>query len=547
MTRSTLTAALLSLGALLALPHAGAAIPDDVLARSSDNIEADVRFLGDDLLEGREAGTRGYDLAALYVATQYRLIGLEPAGDDGSYFQSVPLIRGVREQEGARFAIKRGGDTLEFAFETEYLPEVNFSTGSASVTAPMVFVGQAVYAPQHHHDDFAGVDITGKIAVVLANAPASFPDAERAYHAHRVEKWRELESRGAIGMILLGDPENHAKRPWSLDAPNWQRPFMRRLDAEGRPADDFPGLRVRASASVDIAERVFAGSPYTAEQVFAMLADGELKAFALAGEATLSTQATLDRLESSNVVARLPGSDASLAAEHIVLTAHLDHVGIGAPVDGDTIYNGVQDNAIGTAIMLETARLLANSPEANARSFIFIALTAEEKGLLGAFHFAAQPTVPADSIVANVNMDMPVLIGDVTDVIPIGIEHSTLGAVTERAVVQAGVTLTPDPAPDEVVFVRSDQYAFVRAGVPAVYLKGGIVLRDGSDGEVLAKAFRAQRYHLPSDDLDQPLFWPAAGRLAYVNYRIGALIANDPERPRWHPDSFFGLTFGKNR
>lgn len=505
-----------------------------------------MRFLGDDLLEGREAGTRGFDLAALYVATQYRLIGLEPAGDNGSYFQSVPLIRGVRERDGARFVIYRDGERIEFAFEDDYLPGVNFSTGSDSITAPMVFVGQAVSAPHYGHDDFEGVDVSGRIAVVLNSAPAAFPDAERAYHAHRIEKWRALEQRGAIGMILLGDPGREAKRPWSLDAPNWKRPFMRRLDAEGTPADDFPGLRVRVSASVDAAERVFAGSPHTADEVFAMLERGELESFDLAGEATLSTRASLDRLESSNVVARLPGSDPTLSEEHIVLTAHLDHVGFGAPRNGDRLYNGVQDNAMGTATMLETARLLQASPDSLARSFVFVALTAEEKGLLGAYHYAAQPTVPADSIVANVNMDMPVIIGDVTDVIPIGIEHSTLGGVTERAVAQAGVTLTPDPAPEEVVFVRSDQYPFVRAGIPAVYLKGGIKLRDGSDGEEIVKVFRAERYHLPNDDLDQPLYWPAAGRLAYVNYRIGALVANDPQRPQWLPDSFFRQTFGRH-
>jgi hypothetical protein len=544
MTRSSLKYAALPL-ALLMLPAVAGAQPDAAaIADSATHIEADVRFLGDDLLEGREAGTRGYDMAAHYVASQYRQIGLEPGGADGSYYQRVPLIRGVREKEGAAFRIERGTDVLEFVFEDEYLPAVNFSSATASVTAPMVFVGQAVYAPQHQHDDFAGVDVKGKIAVVLSNAPASFPDAERAYHAHRTEKWRELEERGAIGMILLGDPERESKRPWSLDAPNWKRPFMRRLDADGRPADDFPGLRVRVSASVHTAERIFAGSPHTAEEVFAMLEAGELRSFDLAGEATLSTHATLDRLESNNVVARLPGSDPSLAKEHIVLTAHLDHVGFGAPRDGDGLYNGVQDNAMGTAIMLETARLLADSDRPLKRSFVFVALTAEEKGLLGAYHFADQPTVEKDSIVANVNMDMPVIIGDVTDVIPIGIEHSTLGDVTERAVVNAGVTLTPDPAPEEVVFVRSDQYPFVRAGVPAVYLKGGIMLRDGSDGEALMRDFRANRYHLPNDDLEQPLFWPAAARMAYVNYHIGSLIANDEERPQWLPDSFFGQTFG---
>ena len=515
------------------------------LETSAANIEADVRFLADDLLEGREAGTRGYDLAALYVAARYRLIGLEPAGDDGSFFQRVPLIRGVRDPDGARFAITRDGVKTAFAFEAEFLPAVNFAAGEATVTAPMVFVGQAVHAPELQHDDFLGVDVQGKVAVLLSNAPARFPADQRAFYASGHEKLRELERRGAAGVVFLGDPENEAKRPWARGAKNWPRPGMRRLDSHGQPADDFPGLQVRVSAGVHVAEAIFAGSAHTAEEVYAMLAQGELVAFELAGEATLATSARLDRLESHNVIGRLPGSDAQLSGEHVAYTAHLDHLGIGAEIDGDSIYNGAQDNAIGVATMLEAARLLAGEAEPPARSMLFLALTAEEKGLLGAYHFTAQPTVPLQSLVANVNMDMPLLIGDVNDVIPIGIEHSTLDVVARRAVAEAGLVLTPDPLPEEVGFVRSDHYPFARAGVPAIYLKSGVTLRDGGDGLALVKEFRANRYHLPNDDLAQPIHWPAAAQLAYVNYRIGLAIGNDPARPAWKPGNFFGEKFGR--
>ncbi len=520
--------------------------PDEV-ARSAARIEADVRFLADDLLEGREAGTRGFDLAALYVASQYRLIGLEPGGDDGTFFQSVPLVRGVRERDGARFALARDGRAQAFAFETEFLPAINFTTGAAAVTAPLVFVAQAVLAPQLGHDDFQGVEVKGKIAVVLNNAPARFPVDQRAFHASPNEKLRELERRGAVGAIFLGDPVNEARRPWALDSPNWQRPAMRRIDAQGLPADDFPGLPVRVSASVHVAEAIFEGSPHTASEVFEMLERGELRAFDLAGEATLATRARLDRIESRNVIGRLPGSDARLAGEHVAFTAHLDHLGIGAPHDGDSIYNGAQDNAVGIAAMLESARLLAAGRKPPKRSMLFIALTAEEKGLLGSYHFAAQPTVPRESLVANVNMDMPLLIGDVSDAVPIGIEHSTLEGVARRAVTEVGLTLTPDPLPEEVVFVRSDQYPFVREGVPAIYLKSGVQPRDGSDGLARVKEFRSHRYHLPNDDLNQPMHWPAAAQLAHVNYRIGLSIGNDPVRPAWKPGNFFGEKFGTGR
>jgi hypothetical protein len=524
-----------------------AAPTPDMLVHSAGRIEADVRFLADDLLEGREAGTRGFDLAALYVATQYRLIGLEPAGEDGSYFQRVPMVRGVREREGARFSVTRAGRTREFAFETEFLPAINFTAGAAEVTAPLVFVGQGVHAPELQHDDFAGVDVRGTIAVLLNNAPARFPVDQRAFHASSTEKLRELERRGAVGAIFLGDPDSEARRPWALDAPNWQRPAMRRIDVEGLPADDFPGLAVRVSASVGVAEAIFAGSPHTAAEVFALLEKGELRGFDLGAEATLATRARLDRIESRNVIGRLPGADARLASEHVAFTAHLDHLGIGAPHGGDSIYNGAQDNAVGVATMLETARLLAAGHKPPKRSTLFLALTAEEKGLLGAYHFAARPTVPGESLVANVNMDMPLLIGDVSDVVPIGIEHSTLEAVAQRAVAQAGLTLTPDPLPEEVVFVRSDQYPFVREGVPAIYLKSGVTLRDGGDGLAMVKDFRSQRYHLPNDDLSQPLHWPAAAKLAHVNYRIALAIGNDPARPAWKPGNFFGEKFGGGR
>ncbi len=531
----------------LAANHGGAAAaapsPDEI-AQSSARIEADVRFLADDLLEGREAGTRGFDLAALYVATQYRLLGLAPGGEDGSFFQRVPMVRGVRERDGARFAITRDGRTQEIAFETEFLPAINFTAGAAAITAPMVFVGQAVHAPELQHDDFAGVEVKGKVAVALNNASARFPIDQRAFHASPTEKLRELERRGAVGVIFLADPENEVRRPWALDAPNWQRPAMRRIDAQGLPADDFPGLPVRVGASVHVAEAIFAGSPHTAAEVFALLETGQLRAFDLAGEATLATRARLDRIESRNVIGRLPGSDARLAGEHVVFTAHLDHLGLGAPHDGDSIYNGAQDNAVGVATMLESARLLAAARKPPKRSMLFIALTAEEKGLLGSYHFAAQPTVPRESLVANVNLDMPLLIGEVSDVVPIGIEHSTLETVARRAVAGAGLTLTPDPLPEEVVFVRSDQYPFVREGVPAIYLKSGMTLRDGSDGLASLKAFRSHRYHLPNDDLNQPMHWPSAAQLAHVNFRIGVLIGNDPGRPAWKPGDFFGEKFG---
>jgi len=540
-------------GAVAAMLMLAAAFPasagdppsEEARARSAARIEADVRFLADDLLEGREAGTRGFDLAALYVATQFRHAGLEPAGDDGTFFQAVPMVRGVREQEGARLAITRNGVPVEFRFESDFLPAVNFTAGAAEVNAPMVFVGQGVRAPELQHDDFAGVDVKGKIAVLLDNAPARFPIDQRAFHASSTEKLRELAQLGAVGAIFLDDPASDKKRPWTLQSRNWRRPAMRRIDADGQPADDFPSVAVRVSAGVHLADAIFAGSPHTAAEVFAWLESGQLRAFDLAGAATLATRARIEPVASQNVVGRLPGRDAQLAREHVAFLAHLDHLGIGAAVDGDAIYNGAQDNAVGVATLLEAARLLAANPQRPKRSMLFLALTAEEKGLLGAFQFAAEPTVSRESLVATVNMDMPLPLSDANDVVAVGIEHSTLQSVAERAVAEAGLTMTPDPFADEVLFVRSDQYPFVRAGVPAIVLLAGVQPRDGSDGLQRFREFLAARYHQPSDDLNHPIHWAGAADLAFLNFRIGLAIGNDPARPAWNPGDFFGRQFGQ--
>jgi Zn-dependent M28 family amino/carboxypeptidase len=252
----------------------------------------------------------------------------------------------------------------------------------------------------------------------------------------------------------------------------------------------------------------------------------------------------LRTLESRNVAAKLPGSDPKLKAEHLVFTAHLDHIGIGAPVNGDAIYNGALDNALGIGIMLEAARsvsLLSNKPK---RSMLFIALTAEEKGLLGADYFAKNPTVPKNSLVANINMDMPIILTELLDVVTIGVEHSSLQNQVKQAADEIGFLLSPDPAPDEVVFVRSDQFAFVRQGIPAVYLDGGVVAKDPKiAGKELMKRFLQTHYHRPSDDVNQPIHYPTAAKMAALNARIGQLIADDPYRPRWNLGDFFGKKF----
>jgi Zn-dependent M28 family amino/carboxypeptidase len=508
-------------------------------------IATDVRTLADDRFEGREAGTRGYDLAADYVAKRYRELGLAPAGDDGTYFQAVPLLRATIQQEGAALAITRNGRTIALRFQDQFLPAPNYHQAAHAVEAPAVFVGQGVHAPELGHDDFAGVDLTGKVAVLFPGAPARFDHDRRAFYSSSREKLREIAARGAVGVVWVNTPKQEAGAPWKEDAANWRESSMRLRGPDGKGIDTYPQLQGVAYVSAAAADLVFADGPTPAAQLFDAAEAGTLRGFDLPGTVRLAGRTTLAPVESRNVVARLPGSDATLANEHIVFSAHLDHVGVGVAVEGDTIYNGALDNALGVAIMLEAARTLkaAGAPK---RSTLFVAVTAEEKGLLGAQWFATRPTVPAEGMVANINIDMPVLLAPSKDVIPVGVEHSTLKDVLADATRAVGVQQSPDPFPEEVVFVRSDQYAFIRAGVPAVYLMGGMVSADGErDPKLAFQNFLRKHYHRPSDEATLPIAWGDALRMAKLNADIAQRIGNAPQRPRWNPGNFFGTRFAR--
>lgn len=517
--------------------------PEPSVPAGAMRIEADLRFLADDLLEGREAGTRGYDLAALYVASRFRALGLEPAGDDGSYFQAVPLLRGWLERDGARLELIRDGRIRAFAFQDEYLPGRSFGQAEVAVAAPLVFVGQGVHAPEFDVDHFSGLDLKGKIAVVVSGAPSTLPSDPRAFYSSGREKLKALAERGAVGVITLPDPARAERMPWQRMARNWDRPGMRLRAPDGSPIDEIASLRASAMISLEAATALFEGAAMELDEVLERLADGTVTGFDLPGSVVLASRSRIEAVEGRNVVARLPGRDRKRADEHVVFSAHLDHVGIGAQIDGDGIHNGALDNALGSAILLETARLAAEAGQAPRRSLLFVAVTAEEKGLLGAEHFAANPGV-AGELVANVNIDMPIVLWPQNDVVPIGIEHSSLQREVEAAAKELDIMLSPDPRPEEVVFIRSDQYAFIRQGVPAVYLKGGL---EPADGEYAGRAedFLRNHYHQPSDEVSLPIHYPSAEQMARLNFVIGQRVADADKAPRWNKDDFFGERFGK--
>lgn len=547
---------LLMLSAMLAVSACQPAPPPSPLPVGLDRragadarrIEADVRFLADDLLEGRLAGSRGFDLAALYVAQRLRATGLEPAGDDGGYFQRVPLLRARRVDDGGSLIVRRATGEVALRFRDDFLPQLDFDRAQSAITAPAAFVGQAVHAPELDHDDFAGIDLRGKIAVLLHGAPARFDHDRRAFYSSPREKLLALSQRGAVGAVFVSTDAEEKHRPWAHEARDWERPGLRLRGADGRALDTVPRLAVIAHVGAARAGALLDAGDHSAARVFREARQGDLRGFDLPGTLTLSSRTRIEPAQSHNVVARLRGADDALGREHVVFSAHLDHLGTGAPVDGDAIYNGALDNALGVAILLEAAQQVSQSDSRPRRSLLFVALTAEEHDLLGSQWFAQRPGVPRESLVANINVDMPVMLAPTRDVTPIGAEHSSLQPLLEQAAAEVGVALSPDPAPQECIFIRSDQYSFIRAGIPSVYLIGG---REAAGaGPAAARQFQDflhDRYHRPDDDVSQPIQYADAARLARLNARIGRRIADAPQRPRWNPGDFFGERFGHRR
>jgi Zn-dependent M28 family amino/carboxypeptidase len=318
------------------------------------------------------------------------------------------------------------------------------------------------------------------------------------------------------------------------------------VNLSGQAVDFHPEIEGDATFSVPTAEDLFTGAPITFKDALDAADAGKPLSTSLAIEVTLSQKTAHEQVTSPNVIAIIRGSDPALEGEYVVYSAHLDHVGIGAAVDGDDIYNGFYDNAMGVALLLEAARALVAMPEPPRRSIMFIALTGEERGLLGSDYFAHYPTVPSDGLIANVNLDMPLLLYPLADVIAFGAEHSTLQELIEPAVAAEDLALTPDPVPEEVLFIRSDQYSFVRQGIPSVFLVPGFTSKDPDiDGSAAFQDHLATHYHRPSDDSSRPVDWESALRFARANVRIGAAIAEADERPAWNEGDFFGERFGR--
>ncbi|KKW93559.1 M28 family metallopeptidase [Sphingobium chungbukense] len=524
-----------SLALALATPSLASAETGPAI--TGEAIRADIGFLADDLLEGRDAGTRGYDIAARYVAARFETLGLQQAVPN-SWYQPVTLAVAQLDKASPpsltigdrRFA--NGEDVAIAAFGREL---------RQSIGAQAVFVGYGLKSDREKIDDYAGLDLKGKFAVALSGSPIGMPSEIGAHLAS--EKALAAQQAGAIGLITIPTASYLNRTAWEKLRERAQSPTVSWLDASGQPYVRTPAIRGTGTVTGAAAEALLAGSGKTLAMIRAQAEKkgARPRGFALKPSVRIDRTSTVETAPSRNVLAVLPGSDPALAGEYVLLMAHLDHLGVKESAQGpDKIYNGAMDNASGVATMLAVAKAFAQSGERPKRSILFAAVTAEEDGLLGSQFLAKNPVLPQGAkLVGVVNLDMPILTYDFQDVVAFGAEHSTLGPIVEKAARAEGVSLSPDPLPAEGLFTRSDHYRFVQEGVPAVFLMTGFA----GPGREAFEHFLKTDYHQPSDQMSLPFHWEAAAKFAKVNYAIAREIADEPEAPRWYKGDFFGDAF----
>jgi len=518
----------------LALLLGAAAMSAEPGSEASDRVRADVEFLASDLLEGRETGSEGYEIAAAYVASRFRSIGLEPGGEDGGWYQQVPLREASRVGD-AKATLTIGKKVIALD-NSDFAARPSIGEQARSIDAALVFAGHGVSDAQLGIDNYAGLDVRGKVVVTLEGAPQGLP-SEVAAHLGSY-KQSIAASKGAVGLIEIAET---GPRPGFNRLGYYSRPVLDWVGPAGTSANQNSKLQLVAAISRKMAAQLMSAAGRSLESVIASGArPGTLTGFPLPARLAFADRMEWKDFDSPNVIGVLPGADPELRKDYVVLMGHLDHLGVkeGAKAGEDSIYNGAIDNAAGIATLLEAARQFADSGKPPRRSVLFIAVTGEEKGLRGADYLAANPPVPIDRIVAVVNLDMPMLLYDFTDVIAFGGEHSTIAPAIAEAAKAMGVKVSPDPMPDEAIFVRSDHYPFVKRGVPAILLMTGYA----NGGESKWKEFFASTYHNTSDDLSQPIRWDQGARYAELNYRIARELADSDQRASWYEGDYFGET-----
>ncbi|TWU08555.1 M20/M25/M40 family metallo-hydrolase [Stieleria varia] len=512
-----------------------------VLPRINEpSLRGHIRFLADDLLEGRGPGTRGDQLSQLYLSTQFQTMGLKPAAPDGGFTQPVPLI-GVTtlQPEQVTFQSKSGSLTLKTS--DDFMATVGKPVEHIEVSdAELMFVGYGIQAPEYDWDDFKDVDLTGKILVVMNNDPSDDPELfagrRRLYYGRWDYKYETAAAQGAAGVIIIHTTAS-AGYPWQVIQTSWSGEESELRDHDG------PRLDLESWATEEASRKLVALGGHDLDKLLAAAESRDFQPVPLGVTLSMKLDANVRQRDTANVLAMLPGSDPERRDEVVIFMAHHDHLGIGADRDesGDNIYNGAVDNAAGAAMLLTMADAFANMDPAPRRSILFAAVGAEEQGLLGSKYFAAHPSIHPGKIAAVINMDGTNIIGRTNDVNVIGYGKSSLDAVIKSVAATQGRVVTPDHAPDKGYYYRSDQFSLAKIGVPGVYLHSGqfVIGKPEGWGKQQLEHWTENIYHQPSDEYRED--WDLAGAIddGKLLFLVGNEVADADKMPTWNEGDEF--------
>lgn len=515
-------------------------LPDDATsAIGAEKIRAHVKFLASDLLEGRGTGQRGGDIAAEYIATQFELYGLSPAGDHGRYFQDVPMM-GVKTLEATTFELEPAhGEAVQLKNLDDFVTSNESHSETADIHAPIVFVGYGITAPEYNWDDYKGVDLKGKVALLFVSEPISddakfFKGKALTYYGRWTYKFEETARHGAVATLII-HRSDLASYGWQVVRNSWggEKSYLRR--------DATPKLQAASWIQVDVAKRIAAMSGLDIDEMFQRAQSRDFKPVELPVRLRAHVASQLHPFVSRNVLAKISGGDPRRADQAVIYTAHYDHLGIDRNLTGDKIYNGAVDNATGCAMLLELARAWSLAKPAPSRSVLFAAVTAEEQGLLGSEYLGKHSPVPPGKITVDLNYDALAPIGDPEEADVSGAERTTFYPVVEATAKEFGLAIRPDAHPEAGHYYRSDHFNLARAGVPAFSIGEGLKYKghDAAWGEAQAKDYVEHRYHQPSDEYRAEMDFTGLAKMARFGFALGMKAASQPGLAGWQPGDEF--------
>ncbi len=505
-----------------------------------EKIRAHVRFLADDLLEGRGPGTRGGDIAAQYIGTQFALYGLQPAGDNGTYFQRVPLYAVHTIEDQTKFSfVPEDGESIALTYGSDYVTKDQTGAASADIDAPIVFVGYGIDAPEYHWDDYAGVDVKGKVLLVIVNQPPSddpafFKGKTMTYYGRWTYKYEEAARRGAVGVLIIHRTDL-ASYPWDVvrNSQSVEKSYLK--------GDPDATLKAASWIQLDVAKKLFAAAGKNADDMIVSAGKPGFHSFQLPLRLKAHVASRVRPYDSDNVIGKLPGADVAGPDQAVFYTAHYDHLGIDPDLKGDNIYNGAADNGTGCGILLELARAFAEGPTRPPHSILFAAVTAEEQGLLGSQYLGMHPPIPVSQIALDLNYDMLMPIGDPLSAEVSGAERTTFYPVVESTAKAFNLTLEPDKFPGAGHYYRSDHFSFARVGVPSFSVGQGTLFEghDAAWGKAQAEDFVAHHYHQPSDEYHASMDFRGDAKMARFGLILGWEASSLPETVGWQKGDEF--------